>query len=47
MNSQYKLMRELKSEESFSTQAANHLDLKDNDYETLISSAKQRISDLE
>ncbi len=50
MNSQYKFMRsltELKSEESFSTQAANHLDLKDNDYETLISSAKQRISDLE
>ena len=47
MNSQYKLMRELKSEESFSTQTANHLDLKDYDYETLISSAKQRISDLE
>jgi len=35
---------ELKSEESFSTQTANHLDLKDYDYETLISSAKQRIS---
>jgi hypothetical protein len=39
-------LTELKSEESFSTQTANHLDL-DYDYETLISSAKQRISDLE
>jgi hypothetical protein len=38
---------ELKSEESFSTQIANHLDLKDYDYKTLKSSAKQRISDLE
>lgn len=45
-----KVMRsltELNLEESFSTQIANQLELKDYDYETLISSAKQKISDLE
>ena len=40
-------LTELNSEESFSTQIANQLELKDYDYETLISSAKQKISDLE